>query len=635
MSREFLSQRVGGLALTESTAVQQQFRHERDDDEENPDTFEERDTQGIYDARHGAVVEYDSNDDDYDDAGYGGDDADEEEDSFDALDATNSAFIAAHSRESAAAASVASASSLEWCAAYLERDDLIDLDGAEDEELVDLRREYGAPLSNAVEHLPTLTSRLQAPPRPDDEKQLSLLREGDESVEDDWDMLGIECDCPCASCRHTFVATDYDLFQQRLAEDASADSSDECECECLCFDPPSSTHAVILDLLEDFLRFRVHLHRVTFATAMDQAQRRAARLAPPDQDRLCRTQYARSLTLLKARARRDLKHLELLEVCANQLGWNQADSPTFSTVAVFCEVSPPGPSLLCGIVIEFLSYFLVHRTTASNFDKTKMATLCSNLALFAVKTGDIESGHAHTPPSRARACNTEPKENRKRGRVRSRRAIAHDLLPAFLSCTPFCLSPSAPPIVRRRSACVCAIGAFWICHSPISSRRRSIGTFKIAPIVWPLRRMPPPPLPPPPPCPRVSRSRRYRMRSSFPTPPSTGPRVIRSFKGTGSSSRSRRSTKMRPRDAHIIIAQPLSMLRHYSDYNRPSTPSRRWPSIVRWRRANKGGRRLQLQLLHRRMSRPPPRWWCHLLPPPPPPPSRARTPSPCWCRRSC
>jgi hypothetical protein len=386
-----------GLALTESTATQQ-YRHERTmDDDDDEEEYEERDTQRIFDARHREKAHVEEVDEENEAADH--DDADDEEDSFDATSISNAAFIASHHSASVG-------SSLDWCATFLERDDLVGLDGGEDEELVDLRREYGAPLSTAFEkHLPSLTARLEAELKPAAEKQLSLLREdGEAEAEDDWDMLGLQCDCACASCRATFVAPDFDQFQAQQSEssqDGGAEESDECE--CLEFDQPASLHIVLLDLFEDFFRFRVHLHRVTFATALDRARRAAKSkgLSMEDEEKTLRATYIRSLALLKARARRDLKHMELLEACANQLGWNLPDSPAFSPSAVFCEMCPPGPALLSGLLIEFLSYFLVHKTTCSNFDKTKMSSMCSNLALFAIKTGDLESA-SHTGH---RCCN--------------------------------------------------------------------------------------------------------------------------------------------------------------------------------------------------------------------------------------
>ena len=238
--------------------------------------------------------------------------------------------------------------------------------------------------------------------------------------EDDWDLLGLPCDCPCDSCTVTAVAPSYAEYQalQRAhaaRDDDDGDDEDEddaaCEprpCECVQFDPPHSSHELILHVLEDFFRYRVHLHRITFATSLANAEKRMQRQGqqPRQQqprslqtdadatDRLDsphrRRHYDRALSLLRARARRDLKHLELLEACANQLGWNHPAAPPYHPLVSFVETAQP--AVLAWIVVEFLEYFLVQKTATSNFDKASVAVLADNLVQFAIHTGDLESG---------------------------------------------------------------------------------------------------------------------------------------------------------------------------------------------------------------------------------------------------
>ena len=336
----------------------------------------------------------------------------------------------------------------------------------EDEELADLRREYGKPASQASQCLPALSELVesiqggdQAQPAP---KPVQLLRahapgtkaataddgtvENDAPKEDDdWDLLGVECDCPCTSCRLTLVAPQFDdhvrlqrLVQQELKEFAEDEegnavqdaSSRVIPCECFELHPPECKHDLIVDLLEDFFRLRVHMHRITFAESIADAEVRllsqqsssaTRRKGQPRINRekeserldaLRRSAYTRALVLLKARCRRDLRHIELLEACANQLGWNHPSAPALLPSVVFCEYASPaglnvqersvvdelnpgsavhrGGDLLSGIVVDFLLYFLPLKTTCSNFDKSRCVTLLQNLLAFAIACHDLD-----------------------------------------------------------------------------------------------------------------------------------------------------------------------------------------------------------------------------------------------------
>lgn len=428
---------------------------------------------------------------------------DEEEDEIenecdeDELEAAHSAFMAAGRSATATAAAAAAGgasvprsqshssrqprrpqplSSLSWCRPFIERDDAPDddddeddedededeedddgdafgLDSADreaaaDEELEDLKREYGRPLSKAMQPaLPTLTARLgSAALSPDPaaaapaaaaaaHKPIQLLRayapgeappaaaaaaadeEPEEEEEDDWGMLGLACDCPCDSCAVTMVApsyAEYRALQRQRAranddDDADSASAHPSECECVEFDPPHSAHELILHVLEDFFRFRVHMHRITFATSLANGEKRLQRQQQQQQSQTKpdaassterlevqrQRQYERSLSLLRARARRDLTHLELLESCANQLGWNEPCSPAYTPHVPFVEAAPPGPggTVLAGVVRSFLEYFLVAKTLVSHYDKAAVAVLCAHFVQFAVHSGDMESVH--------------------------------------------------------------------------------------------------------------------------------------------------------------------------------------------------------------------------------------------------
>ena len=390
------------LSLTQSTA-HQEYEHERHEYSDDEEIFLDYDTQKRYNQLHGIKDDDDDDDDDEEDDNgtihpYG---SSSSSSSLPCIDSFSS------SSHPPPVSSVASC--LSWCSPFLESDDIIDLDGGEDEELVELRREYGATLKEECEdEIPTLTGRIEKhftshPNEPTTEP--SLLRDTDEPTPtfDDWEMLGLECDCTCRSCRDTLAQPSYEQFKAHHTEEDESDgksqSNADCDCDCFIFTPPESHHIVLLDLFEDFFRFRIHLHRITFAASLERERRRQLKSQPPSSlsssavldDGAMKLAYDRSLTLLKARARRDLKHMELLEVCCNQLGWNQHDAPVFDTSLVFCEVAPPGPSLLAGIMKEFLAYFLIQRTTCTNFDKSKIAVLCTNLLHFAIRTGDLES----------------------------------------------------------------------------------------------------------------------------------------------------------------------------------------------------------------------------------------------------
>jgi len=310
--------------------------------------------------------------------------------------------------------SVAAASPFSWCLAYLEHD-VEQEDEDQDEDGGDTDHD-DIDASSAGSDLTRLLREYGRAPSA-----------GTSVDEDERVLLGLQCDCPCDSCRMTCACHSWQEYmercelvegeQQRHAENDEGETMPQ-SCQCLEADEAEeSQHSVITELLEDFFRLRVHMHRVTFTHSMSALRRqRALRDAngiltdavssshKHDGDRSsssssafdehASTTFHRSLSLLEARARRDLHHLELFESCANNLGWNHPDAPSFSQAISFCDLAQPGPTVLAGIVNDFLTFFLHHKTeVSSSVEMEQISRLMRQLIEFAIRCGDIDPLH--------------------------------------------------------------------------------------------------------------------------------------------------------------------------------------------------------------------------------------------------